>query len=252
MRRGAVNMRPNSTVALMICLLMAPVVGVLVVRSLWIRSFNLRKDFITKQELVEIDALGTLLQDLAASVHASSMRSAQALPLRICVSQDGAGYDALHLARELSSRKQEIGSSVAVVAITGKTLSAREELEWAPQNSSFERVILKGQTSKDRSAEIEQVGCEYNVQVWRHEGAPAVDLMNGAAGSPNPAPRAAGVALPNDPETVSYELRRAGSKKVLSRAVAPPMTVFVKQGRRVFDPYSLFTGQIVKKLHNIN
>jgi hypothetical protein len=168
--------------------------------------------------------------------------SAQTSLLKVCVSQDGEGYDALRLARELSSRKQESGSPIAVVAITGKVLSAREERELADPSSPFERVLLKGQTSKARSDDIERLGCEYNIQVWHLESAAAIDV-NGTADNPS--------TIQGVPETVSYELRKAGSKKVLARGVAPPRTVFVKQGRRVFNPYPLFADQIVKKLNSI-
>src|SRR5947209_15487773 len=41
-----------------------------------------------------------------------------------------------------------------------------------------------------------------------------------------------------DRTMVGYELRKAGAKKMLARAAAPPLTVFVRQGRRVFNPYS--------------
>jgi len=55
-----------------------------------------------------------------------------------------------------------------------------------------------------------------------------------------------------DRTMVGYELRKAGAKKMLARAAAPPLTVFVRQGRRVFNPYSLFADQIAKKLNSIN
>lgn len=168
--------------------------------------------------------------------------SAQASPLKVCVSQNGDGYDALQLARELSSRKLEAGSPIGVVAITGKALSAQEERELADRSSRFERVVVKEKSLKARSDEIERLGCDYTVQVWHLDGAAAPDV-NGTADNPSTAP---GV-----PETVSYELRKAGSKKVLARGVAPPRMVFVRQGRRMFDPYPLFADQILKKLNSI-
>jgi hypothetical protein len=175
--------------------------------------------------------------------------SAQTSPLKICVSQNGDGYDALHLARELSSRKLESGSPITVVAITGKVLSAREERELADQSSPFQRVLLNEKTLKSRTDEIERLGCDYNIQVWRLPGAVAPDV-NGTADNPSTAPRVAGGPPTSDSETVSYELRKAGSKKVLARGLAPPMTVFVRQGRRVFSPNSLFADQVVKKLNS--
>jgi len=51
-----------------------------------------------------------------------------------------------------------------------------------------------------------------------------------------------------DRTMVGYELRKAGAKKMLARAAAPPLTVFVRQERRVFNPYSLFADQIQHQL----
>jgi hypothetical protein len=161
--------------------------------------------------------------------------SAQASPLKVCVSQDGEGYDALQLARELSTRKLQSGASLSMVATTEKALSAEEEHKLTNPETPFVRVLLTEKTAKARSAEVERLGCDYNIKVWFHESLPS--LMEGAA-------------PPGDRTTVSYELRKAGSKKVLARAAAPPLTVFVRQERRVFNPYSLFADQILKKLNS--
>jgi hypothetical protein len=168
--------------------------------------------------------------------------SAQTSLLKVCVSQDGEGYDALRLARELSSRKLESGTPLAVVAMTRKVLSSQEEQELADRTSLFVRVLLKEQTAKARSDEIERLACDYNIQVWHHESAASLDV-NGTADNPS--------TIQGVPETVSYELRKAGSKRVLARGLAPPRTVFVRQGRRVFNPYPLFADQIVKKLNSV-
>ena len=83
--------------------------------------------------------------------------SAQTSLPKVCVSQDGEGYDALRLARELSSRKLESGTPLAVVAMTRKVLSSQEEQELADRTSLFVRVLLKEQTAKARSDEIERL-----------------------------------------------------------------------------------------------
>jgi hypothetical protein len=176
--------------------------------------------------------------------------SAQTSLPKVCVSQDGEGYDALRLARELSSRKLESGTPLAVVAMTRKVLSSQEEQELADRTSLFVRVLLKEQTAKARSDEIERLACDYNIQVWHHESAASLDV-NGTADNPSTAPGVAGGPSTSDPETVSYELRKAGSKKVLAQGLAPPRTVFVRQGHRVFNPYPLFADQIVKKLNSV-
>jgi hypothetical protein len=57
-------MRKGYAVATLICILLTPIAAIVVARWVWIRNFNLPKDFITKQQLTEIDTLGPRLQDL--------------------------------------------------------------------------------------------------------------------------------------------------------------------------------------------
>jgi hypothetical protein len=178
---------------------------------------------------------------------AASKFAAQTNPLKVCISQDGEGYDALRLARELSSRKLESGVSLAVLAIKGKALSAEEEHKLTDPGTPFARLLLKEQTAKARSAEMERLGCDYNIKVWYHESVdnfanPPAEIPSTAAGTPRPEPI-------GDRDMVGYELRKAGSNKVLARANLPPRTVYVRQGRRVFNPYPQFANQIVKKLN---
>lgn len=167
--------------------------------------------------------------------------SAQTSSLKVCVSQDAKGYDALRLARELSSRKLESDASLAVVVMTGKALSAEDEkvlgLTSAPP---FTRVLFTEKTAKARKAQLEQLECGYRIEVWYHE---RVDIFNPDS-SPTPGNPA------GDQTRVGYELRKTGNNRVLVRASLPPLTVYVKQGRRVFNPYSLFADQIVKKLNS--
>jgi hypothetical protein len=176
---------------------------------------------------------------------------AQVNPLKVCVSQYDEGKDALRLARELSSRKLGSGTPFAVVAITGKVLAAPEEQKLADQGAPVVRVLLTEKSAKVRSAEIERLGCDYDIQVSYHESADNFDA-NSPAGIPSPAPGSPRIEPSGDRETVGYELRKTGSKKVIARAVAPPLTVYVRQGRRVFNPYILFADQIVKKLNSVS
>lgn len=180
----------------------------------------------------------------------ASKLSAQANPLKLCVSQDDEGYDALRLARELSSRKLRSGAPFTMVAITEKALSAEDEHKLADPATPYVRILLTEKAAKARSAKLESLGCDYDIKVRYHESADNFDT-NSPAGLPSPSPGLPAIPLSGDRTTVGYELRKAGSKKVLARATAPPQTVFVRQGGRVFNPYSLFADQIVKKLDGI-
>jgi hypothetical protein len=180
----------------------------------------------------------------------ASNLSAQANRLKVCVSQDGEGNDALRLARELSARKLDGGPPLTIVAITEKALSAEEEHKLTDSATPFVRILLTEKTAETRSARLESLGCDYNIKVWYHESADNFDA-NSPAGLPSPSPGLPSVPLSGDRTTVSYELRKAGNKRVLARASAPPLTVFVRQGRRVFNPYSLFADQIIKKFNSL-
>jgi len=182
---------------------------------------------------------------------AASALSAQTYPLRLCVSQNEEGYDALKLSLALSSRRLKSGASLAIVAITGKELrpeDAARELRpeerrslTDPSTLPFARLLLTEKSEKARNARIEQLGCDYNIKVFFHQSAEIFD-----SDGPGPGP------APNEDRTyVEYELRKAGSKKLLERSSAPPRTIFVRQGRRLFDPYALFADQIIKKLDSI-
>lgn len=175
---------------------------------------------------------------------AASSVFAQSNSLKACISQDGEGSDALRLAGELSSRKLKSGASVIVVATTGKGRSVGGERNLAQTQS---RVALLDKTEKAR-AEIEQLRCDYNIKVFYHERLAEIFDANSPADIPGSVSATLGPQPNEDRTTVSYELRKAGSKKILARASAPPLTVYVRQGRRVFNPYSLFADQILKKL----
>jgi hypothetical protein len=183
-------------------------------------------------------------------IYEASGIPARANAVKVCVSQNDEGNDALRLARELSSRKLGSGVPLTVVAITGKALSSREEEKLADPSTPFVRVLLTQKGAKVRGAEIEGFGCEYMIEVTHHEGADNFDAVQ--TGIPKSSPETASPGPGGDPETVGYELRKAGSKKVIARAIAPPLTVFVRQGRRVFNPYVLFADQIMKKINTVS
>ena len=174
--------------------------------------------------------------------------SAQKGPLKVCVSQDGEGYDAFRLARQLSARKLKSGASLAVVAITGKALSAKEEHDLADPATPFVRVLLLEWTDKSRDAALERLGCEYNIKIWYHESADSFDA-NAPAGVPSPGPGSPKVPPTGDQTSVGYELRKAGNKKVIAGGTAPPGGVYARTGAPKSDPYLLFANQIVKKLN---
>ena len=153
---------------------------------------------------------------------AASARSSQANTVKLCVSQDAEGYDALRLARELSSRKLKSGVSLAVVAITERALPAEEQRNLAYSGTSFARLLLTERSAKAWNAEIERLGCDYNIKIWYHKSVDDFDT-NSPAGLPSPMPGASGTQPIGDRAMVGYELRKAGSKKVLARASAPPI-----------------------------
>src|SRR2546429_6062709 len=63
-----------------------------------------------------------------------------------------------------------------------------------------------------------------------------------------PSPMEGAAPPPMDDRTmVGYELRKAGAKKMLARAAAPPLTVFVRQGRRVGSEEH--TSELQSRLH---
>jgi hypothetical protein len=178
----------------------------------------------------------TLLAIASMLLWSAPALSAQAPRLKLCIWQDDEGYDALRLSRALSSQYLESGVSLSVVAITAKVLSADEERRLADSAIPFIRVLLTEKSAKERATHIEQLGCEYEIKMFFHE---SIEMANSGQ---------FGQAPGEDRTTVGYELRKAASKKLLQRSSLPPRTVYTRQGHRVFDPYALFAGQIVKKL----
>ena len=96
---------------------------------------------------------------------AASALSAQTYPLRLCVSQNEEGYDALKLSLALSSQRLKNGASLAIVAITGKELrpeDAARELRpeerrslTDPSTLPFARLLLIEKSEKACNARIE-------------------------------------------------------------------------------------------------
>lgn len=145
----------------------------------------------------------------------------------------------MSLARQLSSKTLKTGTQLSVVAITRQPLPLELEDGFAQSKPSFARLIQRDMSAKNREAQIEQVGCDYYTKVWRHESMEDItDTPNGP--------------MPNGDRTmIGYELRKDPKAKILMRAMASPMTVYVHQGRRVFNPYVVFADQIVKKLSGL-
>lgn len=171
--------------------------------------------------------------------------SAQTHSLSVCIAQDAEGYDALRLARQLSSRRLANGDSLSVVVITTKGLPAEEERVLTKQGIPFARVVLKDHTARGLKAENEKLGCDYEIKVWFHENVDDFDT-NSPPGIPSPT---TDVPLVGDRTVIGYELRSTQTHKVLARGAAPPLTIYVRQGRRVFNPYPLFANQIMKELN---
>lgn len=150
----------------------------------------------------------------------------QTKAVRICVAQvkgtdvpPTPSYDAAKLAEQLSERELSDGQTVAAVVITEKT-------------------------AKALSARINQEGCGYLVKVWRHG-----NLNASYSGSPDAANRMpAGGAVAFDRDTVDFELRGVGTRKVVARGAEPVPTIYAKQGHRLFVPYPLLATQIAAKL----
>jgi hypothetical protein len=176
---------------------------------------------------------------------------AQGNSLKVCVTQYDEGYDALQLARELSSRKLARGAPLAAVAVTGKALSPTEEQKLADPRTPFVRILLADQTDQARDAEIERLGCDYNAQVSHSESINKFD-KNSPARMQNSSPEHSIPEQPDMGDRIEYKLRKVGSKKVLARDTERPRTVFVRQRRLVFDPYILLADQIVKKLNSVS
>lgn len=128
-------------------------------------------------------------------------------------------YDAAKLAEQLSERELPDGDTVAAVVITEKA-------------------------ARTLSAHINQEGCGYLVRVWRHGNLNASysDSPDAANGMP------AGGAVAFDRDTVDFELREVGSRKVVARGAEPVPTIYAKQGHRLFVPYPLLATQIAAKL----
>jgi hypothetical protein len=176
---------------------------------------------------------------------------AQVKPLKVCIYQYDEGYDALRLARQLSSRKLESGAPLAVAAITGKELSFKEEQNLAAPSIPFVRVLVTEKNARVWDAELERLGCDYIVQVSNEESINKFD-KNFPAGMQNSSPEHSIPEQPDIGDRIEYKLRKAGSKKVLARDTERPRTVFVRQRGLVFDPYILFADQIVKKLNRVS
>jgi len=120
-----------------------------------------------------------------------------------------------------------------------RRLSAEDEqVLGLTSGARFARVLFTEQNAKARSAQLEQLGCDYSIKIWYHE---RVDIF-GADSSPT-------LGIPvGDRTRAGYELRKTGKNRVLARSSAPHVTVYVRQGRRVFNPFPLFANEIVKKL----
>jgi hypothetical protein len=182
---------------------------------------------------------------------ASSSLYAQTPTIKLCVFQQDEGRDALQLAQALSRKKLKSGASLAVVGITTKALSPEGERRFTASDPPFVHVLSTQRTAKARSTELESLGCDYNIKVWYHRAAEVFDSTPVPDLSPSPLPVTPGPQPNEDRATVDYELRKASNNKLLVRSSAPPRTIYVKQGRRLFDPYSLFADQIIKKLDRL-
>ncbi|HXN65398.1 MAG TPA: hypothetical protein VN862_08705 [Candidatus Acidoferrales bacterium] len=173
------------------------------------------------------------------------------ISLKVCISEDAEGYDAIRLAQELSSRKLKDGRSFSIVAITRKSLPSVMEKQLADSHLNVIRVLVADESAKALSAETERLECDYNVKMWFH---PSIDDANGPANLPSTTSQSS--SEPITPQSVAqrsavgFELRKTGNGKVLAHASAPPRTAYSKQGR-VFEPSVPFANQIVKAVDGL-
>lgn len=127
------------------------------------------------------------------------------------------GYDAEKLAAELSGRELPAGGTV-------------------------EAVIISEGTQKEVNARVTQRACEYLVRVWRHSN------LNAVATEPPVAQIPVG-RMTFDLDTVDFELRDVGSRKVVARGTQRVPTVFHRGGKHyLFLPYPALAQQITAKL----
>lgn len=113
-------------------------------------------------------------------------------------------------------------------------------------------VAVVGIPERAVNAEVEERGCEYVVEMWRHRGvdqanwSPPGSLAGGAGGAP------AEAAPIGDRDMVLFAMRKANNRKVLLRGASPPPTYYGAtpgmQNKTFKTPYPGFASQIVKKL----
>jgi len=149
---------------------------------------------------------------------------AQETATRICVVQVKEGFegtstvqesgaDAIGLTSELSTRKTKNGLLVPA-------------------------ILLFRMPRKEVDSEVDMQQCGYVVELWRHISAD--DAGTGGAYPVEPS---------GDRDMVEYQLRKAGSRKVLASGAAPPLIVHGPAHWVSPSPYPLIATSIMKKIN---
>jgi hypothetical protein len=169
--------------------------------------------------------LGSLLLLDVILVHGQSNAAVgQSNAGRICVVEADSDIGATLLAKQLAGKELHNGSHIVAI-----------------------RIIAADHRLLD--ADVERANCRYTVTMWHHElisDNPPTDIPSSVPGDPT-----LSVSMP-DRSVVGYKLRMTGKKKVILAQSAPPLTVYVKQDKRVFNPYVMFANKIVNKLNELN
>jgi hypothetical protein len=87
--------------------------------------------------------------------------------------------------------------------------------------------------------EVDKQQCDYVVELWRHIS------VDGAAAGNNGAPS---VPPSGDHDMVEYQLRKAGTRKVLSSGSAPIQIIHGPNHWRSPSPYPILAAAIVKRI----
>lgn len=149
---------------------------------------------------------------------------AQEAPTHICLVQLKQGFQGID--------RSEIGSEAAGLFNVLTTMKTKNGL---PISVTGIRQIPRTEVD----AEVDKQQCDYVVEVWRH-----ISVDDAAAGNDG----APFTPSSGDRDAVLYQLRRAGTRKVLSSGSAPKKVYHGPTHWSSPSPYPILATAIVKRI----